>query len=61
LAVRVTSLEESPKDFFFPLVRALKKYAVEEQVDFVLIAGDFFSLANVEPQAMNHAMAGPSC
>jgi DNA repair exonuclease SbcCD nuclease subunit len=51
-------LEESPKDFFIAWYDALKKYAVDEKVDFVLIAGDFFHKRNVEPQAMNHAMAG---
>ncbi len=51
-------LEESPKDFFLAWYDALKKYAVEAQVDFVIIAGDFFHKRNVEPQAMNHAVAG---
>ena len=35
-------LEESPKDFFLAWYDALKKFAVEPQVDFVLICGDFF-------------------
>jgi DNA repair protein SbcD/Mre11 len=51
-------LEESPKDFFLAWYDALRKYAIEEKVDFVLICGDFFHKRNVEPQAMNHAMAG---
>ena len=51
-------LEESPRDFFLAWYDALKKYAVEPKVDFVIIAGDFFHKRNVEPQAMNHAMAG---
>lgn len=51
-------LEESPKDFFLAWYDALKKYAVDQKVDFVLICGDFFHKRNVEPQAMNHAMAG---
>jgi exonuclease SbcD len=51
-------LEESPKDFFLAWYDALRKYAVEEKVDFVLICGDFFHKRNVEPQAMNHAVAG---
>jgi exonuclease SbcD len=51
-------LEESPKDFFLAWYDALKKYAVDTQVDFVIIAGDFFHKRNVEPQAMNHAVAG---
>jgi len=51
-------LEESPKDFFLAWYDALQKYAVEKEVDFVLICGDFFHKRNVEPQAMNHAVAG---
>ncbi len=51
-------LEESPKDFFLAWYDALKKYAIDERVDFVLICGDFFHKRNVEPQAMNHAVAG---
>lgn len=51
-------LEDSPKDFFLAWYDALKKYAVDEQVDFVIICGDFFHKRNVEPQAMNHAVAG---
>jgi DNA repair exonuclease SbcCD nuclease subunit len=51
-------LEESPKDFFLAWYDVLEKKAVAEQVDFVLIAGDFFHKKNIEPQAMNHAFAG---
>jgi DNA repair exonuclease SbcCD nuclease subunit len=51
-------LEESPADFFRAWYDALQKYAVGNEVDFVLICGDFFHKRNVEPQAMNHAMAG---
>jgi DNA repair exonuclease SbcCD nuclease subunit len=51
-------LEESPKDFFLAWYDALQKYAIEKEVEFVLICGDFFHKRNVEPQAMNHAVAG---
>lgn len=51
-------LPESPRDFFFAWHDVLQKYAVDEKVDFVIMAGDFFHKRNVEPQAMNHAIAG---
>ncbi len=51
-------LEESPRDFFYAWHDVLQKYAVDEKVEFVIICGDFFHKRNVEPQAMNHAIAG---
>lgn len=53
-------LEESPKDFYLAWVDVLQKYAVEEKVDFVIMAGDFFHKRNVPPETMNHAFAGLS-
>lgn len=46
------------RDFFNAWNDCLERYALAEQVDFVLIAGDFFDTRRVEPQAMNHAMYG---
>ncbi|HEX8249606.1 MAG TPA: DNA repair exonuclease [Pyrinomonadaceae bacterium] len=51
-------LEESPRDFFRAWYNVLQDYAVAERVDFVLMCGDFFHKRNVDPQAMNHAVAG---
>lgn len=51
-------LAESPKDFFYAWHDVLTKYAVGEKVDFVIIGGDFFHKRNVDPQGMNHAVAG---
>jgi DNA repair exonuclease SbcCD nuclease subunit len=51
-------LDESPRDFFRAWYNVLQEYAVAEQVDFVLMCGDFFHKRNVDPQAMNHAVAG---
>jgi DNA repair protein SbcD/Mre11 len=51
-------LAESPKDFFFAWHDVLRKYAVGEKVDFVVIGGDFFHKRNVDPQGMNHAVLG---
>ncbi len=44
------------RDFFAAWSDCIEKYALGEQVDFVLIAGDFFDTRRIEPQAMNHAM-----
>jgi DNA repair exonuclease SbcCD nuclease subunit len=49
---------ERMKDFFRAWYDVLSKYAIGEKVDFVLMCGDFFHKRNVEPQAMNHAVAG---
>jgi DNA repair protein SbcD/Mre11 len=51
-------LEESPRDFFRAWYDVINNYAVAERVDFVLMCGDFFHKRNVDPQAMNHAVAG---
>lgn len=53
-------LEESPKDFYRAWIDVLQKYAVDEEVDFVIMAGDFFHKRNVPPETMNHAYAGLS-
>ncbi|HLM60521.1 MAG TPA: DNA repair exonuclease, partial [Pyrinomonadaceae bacterium] len=51
-------LNESPRDFFDAWIDVLRKYAVGEQVDFVLMGGDFFHKRNVPPETMNYAYAG---
>ncbi len=51
-------LEESPKDFYRAWIDVLQRYAIDEQVDFVIMAGDFFHKRNVPPETMNHAYAG---
>ncbi len=43
------------KDFFLALQDALQKYAVEEQVDFVVIAGDLFEHRIIQPNILNQA------
>ncbi len=53
-------LNESPRDFFDAWIDVLKKYAIDAQVDFVLMGGDFFHKRNVPPETMNHAFAGLS-
>ena len=44
------------RDFFEAWSDCLQRYALGEEVDFVVIAGDFFDTRRVEPQAMDHAM-----
>ncbi|HSK73837.1 MAG TPA: metallophosphoesterase, partial [Pyrinomonadaceae bacterium] len=53
-------LNESPRDFFDAWIDVLKKYAIGEKVDFVLMCGDFFHKRNVPPETMNYAFAGLS-
>ena len=51
-------LPESPRDFFDAWVDVLKKYAIGENVDFVIMCGDFFHKRSVPPETMNYAVAG---
>lgn len=51
-------LPESPRDFFDAWVDVLQRYAIEEQVEFVLISGDFFHKRTVPPETMDHAVEG---
>lgn len=51
-------LPESPRDFFDAWIDVLQKYAVGENVDFVIMCGDFFHKRNVPPETMNYAVAG---
>ncbi len=53
-------LNESPRDFFDAWIDVLKKYAIGEKVDFVIMCGDFFHKRNVPPETMNYAFAGLS-
>ena len=51
-------LAESPRDFFDAWIDVLKRYAIDENVDFVLICGDFFHKRSVPPETMNYAVEG---
>lgn len=51
-------LPESPRDFFDAWIDVLRRYAVGENVDFVIMCGDFFHKRNVPPETMDHAVAG---
>jgi DNA repair protein SbcD/Mre11 len=56
LGIRRYRSEERARDFFLAWRDCIERYALEEKVSFVLIAGDFFDARKVEPQAMNQAM-----
>src|SRR5688500_12973614 len=58
LGCRRYNLEERTKDFFRSWFAVVTQHAVPNEVDFVLIAGDFFDRRNIDPQTMNHALAG---
>jgi DNA repair exonuclease SbcCD nuclease subunit len=58
LGCRRYNLEERTKDFFRSWFDVINNHAVPNEVDFVLIAGDFFDRRNIDPQTMNHALAG---
>ena len=51
-------LPESPRDFFDAWIDVLRRYAIGENVEFVIMCGDFFHKRNVPPETMNYAFAG---
>ncbi|HEX8852839.1 MAG TPA: DNA repair exonuclease, partial [Pyrinomonadaceae bacterium] len=58
LGCRRYNLEERTKDFFRSWYDVIVNHAVPNSVDFVLVAGDFFDRRNIDPQTLNHALAG---
>lgn len=51
-------IAESPRDFFDAWMDVLRRFGIDERVDFVLIAGDFFHKRVVPPETMNYAVEG---
>lgn len=47
--------KERTKDFFLAFEDALVKYAIQAQVDFVIIAGDLFEHRTIQPNILNQA------
>ena len=47
--------KERTKDFFYAFQDALQKYAIEAEVDFVVIAGDLFEHRTIQPSILNQA------
>jgi DNA repair exonuclease SbcCD nuclease subunit len=58
LGCRRYNLEERTRDFFRAWQDVIVTHAIPNNIDFMLIAGDFFDRRNIDPQAMNHAMLG---
>ena len=56
LGIKRYNLPDRTGDFFRAWQEIIERHAIERQVDFVIIAGDFFDRRNVDPQAANHAM-----
>jgi len=52
------NLAESPKDFFDAWISVIHKYVLNNDVDFVIICGDFFHKKSVPPETMNYAIDG---
>ena len=51
-------LPESPRDFYDAWIDVLRQYAIDEKVEFVVMAGDFFHKKSVPPETMNYAVEG---
>ncbi len=47
--------KERTKDFYLALRDALEKYAIADEVDFVVIAGDLFEHRTIQPAVLNQA------
>ena len=58
LGCRRYNLDERTKDFAKAWLDVIYRHALPNRVDFVLISGDFFNARRVDPEAMNHAIAG---
>ena len=53
-------LPESPRDFYDAWVDVLRRFGIDEGVDFVVMCGDFFHKKSVPPETMNYAFEGLS-
>ena len=49
------SSPERTKDFYYALADVIERYAIAENVDFVLIAGDLFEHRVIQPAVLNQA------
>lgn len=58
LGIKRYGVAERTRDFFNAWLTCLERYAIDEQVDFVLIGGDLFDRRQIDPQAANHAIIG---
>jgi len=51
-------LAESPRDFFDSWMDVIQNFVLDNQVDFVIICGDFFHKKAVPPETMDYAIEG---
>ncbi len=58
LGCRRYNLEERTRDFARAWNDVIVRHVLPNDLDFVLIVGDFFNSRKVDPQTMNHAMGG---
>lgn len=58
LGIKRYGIEERTTDFCQAWLDVIKRYAIGQRVDFVLIGGDLFDRRVVDAQAANHAMLG---
>ena len=56
LGCRRYNIEERTKDFFRSWYDVIQHHALPNEVDFVLIAGDFFDRRNIDPQTIAHVL-----
>jgi DNA repair exonuclease SbcCD nuclease subunit len=47
--------DDRMRDFFYALHAVTRRYAIDEKVDFVLVAGDLFDRRNIEPRVLTQA------
>jgi len=47
--------DDRMRDFFYALHGVIRRYAIAEKVDFVLVAGDLFDRRNIEPRVLTQA------
>ncbi|MGD1905545.1 MAG: exonuclease SbcCD subunit D [Leptolyngbyaceae cyanobacterium] len=47
--------KERTKDFYFALANVLDRYAIQAEVDFVIICGDLFEQRMIQPAVLNQA------
>ena len=47
--------KQRTQDFFYALQDVIQTYAIQEQVDFVIIAGDLFEHRTIQPATLNQA------
>ncbi len=47
--------DDRMRDFFYAMHAVIRRYAIDERVDFVVVAGDLFDRRNIEPRVLTQA------